>query len=164
MPYTIAVHLFGGDEVAILEKNVNEARDAANLTMDAYKEGKVIVSVPLTALTFLASQEDQLWQWRGEVTTDYIAVYKRSAAAGSRNRCRRQDWARRRSSQRLAGDPAAALESHKPGGKVPHMEDMMMRKILTLAIMAGFLFAGAARAQDKEKAYMMQKLRSLGYM
>lgn len=73
------------DETAILEENVRNARDAAPLTEAAYKEGKVIVSIPLAALTFLASQEDQMWQWRGMTTTDYIAIYK-ALGGGWQNR------------------------------------------------------------------------------
>lgn len=73
------------DEVAILEGNVKEALDTVNLTMAAYKQGKVIVSVPLVALTFLASQQDQMWTWRGSSTTDYIAIYK-ALGGGWQNR------------------------------------------------------------------------------
>ena len=73
------------DEVAILEGNVNEALDTAKLTMAAYKAGKVIVSVPLVALTFLSSQQDQMWAWRGETTTDFITIYK-ALGGGWQNR------------------------------------------------------------------------------
>lgn len=73
------------DETAILEDNVQAARETVALTEAAYKAGKVIVSVPLVALTFLASQEDQMWQWRGETSTDFIAIYK-ALGGGWQNR------------------------------------------------------------------------------
>ncbi|MCE5231246.1 efflux transporter outer membrane subunit [bacterium] len=73
------------DETTVLEDNVDEALDAAQTTMAAYKEGKVIVSVPLAALTFLASQQDQMWAWRGQATTDYVAIYK-ALGGGWQNR------------------------------------------------------------------------------
>jgi NodT family efflux transporter outer membrane factor (OMF) lipoprotein len=73
------------DEVAILEGNVKEAMDTVNLTSAAYKQGKVIVSIPLVALSFLASQVDQMWAWRGETTTDFVAIYK-ALGGGWQNR------------------------------------------------------------------------------
>ncbi len=73
------------DEGVILEGNVKEALDTANLTMEAYKQGKVIVSVPLVALTFLSSQQDQLWARRGDAIANYIAIYK-ALGGGWQNR------------------------------------------------------------------------------
>ncbi len=73
------------DETALLEGNVKDALDTANQTMAAYKEGKVIVSEPLTALTFLASQQDQMWAWRGQATTDFVSIYK-ALGGGWQNR------------------------------------------------------------------------------
>ncbi len=64
------------EEVELLKLNVVNAQETAKLTMGAYKEGKVIVSVPLVALTFLASQQDQMLEWRGETATRYVAIYK----------------------------------------------------------------------------------------
>ena len=57
--------LKGLDESAIYEDNVRLATDTVRLTESAYKDGKAIVSIPLAALTFLVSQTDQYWQWRG---------------------------------------------------------------------------------------------------
>lgn len=64
------------DQQAILEENVKTAQETADLTIAAYKEGKVIVSVPLVALTFLASQRDQYETTRAEGTINYVATYK----------------------------------------------------------------------------------------
>jgi outer membrane protein TolC len=69
-------YLKAQDQIAVLEGNVEVASETAQLTVDAYDQGKVIVSVPLVALSFLASQQDQIWAWRGEATVDYIALYK----------------------------------------------------------------------------------------
>jgi NodT family efflux transporter outer membrane factor (OMF) lipoprotein len=64
------------DKTEILKKNVRDANEAAELTLDAYREGKVIVSVPIDALSFLVTQEDQYCQWQGAAATDYVALYK----------------------------------------------------------------------------------------
>lgn len=82
---TMFAFLKAQDEVAILEGNVKEALDTAQLTIAAYKQGKVIVSVPLVALMFLSSQQDQMWAWRGESTTDFVAIYK-ALGGGWQNR------------------------------------------------------------------------------
>jgi outer membrane protein TolC len=64
------------DQATVLEGNVQEALEATRLSLEAYKEGKVIVSIPLSALTFLSSQQDQMWAARGTTTTEFISIYK----------------------------------------------------------------------------------------
>ena len=64
------------EEAAILARNVTAAKDTATLTVAAYKEGKVIVSVPLVALSFLASQQDKQIDAQGQVAIEYAAIYR----------------------------------------------------------------------------------------
>jgi outer membrane protein TolC len=64
------------EEVELLGLNVANAEETAQLTMAAYEQGKVIVSVPLVALSILASQKDQHFYWQGQATTQYVSIYK----------------------------------------------------------------------------------------
>jgi outer membrane protein TolC len=64
------------DSLEIAEEGNQAASRSAELAVGAYKEGKVIVSVPLVALTFKANFEDSVIASRGAVANRLIAVYK----------------------------------------------------------------------------------------
>jgi NodT family efflux transporter outer membrane factor (OMF) lipoprotein len=63
-------------EVTILGDNVAVAQKTAEMTVGAYKQGTVIVSVPLAALTLLASQQDQLIDQQGASALSVVSIYK----------------------------------------------------------------------------------------
>jgi outer membrane protein TolC len=64
------------DAKGILEEGSVAAARAADLAVAAYKEGKVIVSVPLVALTFKANLSDQVINAQGNELKSMVAVYK----------------------------------------------------------------------------------------
>jgi NodT family efflux transporter outer membrane factor (OMF) lipoprotein len=62
--------------LGITTDTVAVAQKAADSAMAAYKDGKVIVSLPLEALKILASQEDQMLGEQGACSLAMVAVYK----------------------------------------------------------------------------------------
>jgi len=64
------------EQQAILQGGSQAARRATELAIDAYRQGKIIVSVPLVALTFEAGLEEQAIAAEGAAATNLVAMYK----------------------------------------------------------------------------------------
>jgi NodT family efflux transporter outer membrane factor (OMF) lipoprotein len=64
------------EQKTILREGSEAAARSAELAVAAYKEGKVIVSVPLVALAFKANLQDQAIGAQGDELTSFVAVYK----------------------------------------------------------------------------------------
>jgi NodT family efflux transporter outer membrane factor (OMF) lipoprotein len=69
-------HLNAKKEQAILLDGSKAAARSAQLAVGAYEQGKVIVSVPLVALTFQANLQDQVIAAQGDSIVKAIAMYK----------------------------------------------------------------------------------------
>jgi len=73
------------DAEAILQKSNDAANRAAELALDFYDKGQVIVSVPLFAIALQGSFSDRVLLEQGSAATNLVAVYK-AMGGGWQNR------------------------------------------------------------------------------